>query len=94
MTGGNHQVPKGRTKVTCWCEAQFGYVDLSELRQGRTFSCGRPACQPATHTVGMADATPAPCTCQTEVDEVTKVRRRVHDPECPLHKRHREPEVR
>lgn len=38
----------GRMEVTCWCEETIGLLAADELLAGRTFSCGRPGCEPVS----------------------------------------------
>ena len=48
MTGRRRNPRDGElVPVECWCTETIVWIDVVEVRRGRTRSCGRPDCRPA-----------------------------------------------
>lgn len=41
-----HEKPNGDMAVECWCREAIVFVTPSDVREGRTGSCGLPDCRP------------------------------------------------
>jgi hypothetical protein len=41
-----HKVRPGLLLAPCWCEQRLDYLDVDDVLNGRTFSCGLPECHP------------------------------------------------
>ena len=47
MTGHRNPRDGELVPVECWCTDTIVWIDVVEVRRGRTRSCGRPDCRPA-----------------------------------------------